>query len=129
MTNPGLQSIFTLADKILFLFCSILVLYCYYFFWQSTPAAYAIIKSPQQDAYRIDLQTSQTHQVKGALGTSTIEVTQGQVRFTASACQNKLCIKSGWHQHNGAVAACLPNRVSIQLASTHSETSYDAINF
>jgi len=129
MNHSGLASLFTIADKILFFFSAALIIASYFYFWQSTPAHYAVVKSPQQNALFIDLNDPKVHNVKGHLGISTLKVHDGQIRFTASPCKNKICIQSGWHQHGGAITACLPNRISVQLTSQSSTPGYDAIIF
>ena len=65
--------------------------------------------------------------VDGPLGTSYIKVAGGRVRFTDSPCTNKLCVHSGWLQHGGEFAACLPNRVSLVVTGLHNR--FDTINF
>ena len=127
--SQNTNSDFTLADKIVFLFGLLLVVTSYFYFWQTTPAAYATIKSPQDTVLQINLDHKETYSVQGALGVSTIQVAHGKIRFTGSPCQNKFCIQHGWQQHHGDLTACLPNRVSIQLASLSKSASYDAINF
>jgi len=128
--NPfALSSLFTTADKFIFLLSLVLIGFSYVYLWQSSPANYAIIKSPQQEALFVDLSHAGTHQVQGDLGISRLEVKNGQIRFTESACRNKLCIQSGWHQHGGSIVACLPNRVSVQLSSQDATANFDAIIF
>ncbi len=65
--------------------------------------------------------------VHGALGDSVLEIKDGAVRFISSPCTGKYCILSGWHHEGGDFAACLPNRVSIQIIGA--DARYDAINF
>ena len=129
MIRLGITSLFTTADKILFIFSFVVIISSYFYFWQSTSANYAIVKSGQQDSFLINLDEPKTHQVKGASGISTLEVKNGKIRFTSSPCRNKICIKSGWHNHGGDVTACLPNRISVQLTSQQSKADYDAIIF
>lgn len=78
----------------------------------------------------LDLHHDQTLTVHGAIGDSTIQVADERVRFLDSPCQNKLCIHSGWIKHGGETVACLPNRLSVQLArSANDDSGFDAINF
>ncbi|MCK4743515.1 MAG: NusG domain II-containing protein [Sulfuriflexus sp.] len=130
MTLQNIISDFKLADKAVFLFSLSLIITSYFYFWQSTPASYAIIKSPQQKSLQVSLNENQLYNIQGALGKSAIEVKQGKIRFISSPCQNKFCIQHGWQQHHGNLTACLPNRISIQLANLNqTENYYDAINF
>lgn len=130
MPKPNIISDFKPADKAIFLFGLLLIITSYFYYWQTTPAAYAIIKSPQHDPLQISLDENQTYNIQGALGTSAIEVKHGKIRFVKSPCQNKFCIQHGWQQHHGDLTACLPNSISIRLASLNSDNArYDAIIF
>jgi len=129
MNHSDIHTFFTTADKILFLLCFALIVFSYFHFWQSTAARYAIVKSPQQEPLFIELNDPGIHRIQGSLGISKLETKNGQIRFAASACKNKLCIQSGWHQHGGAVTACLPNRISVQLTGQDATPDYDAIIF
>jgi len=119
----------TLADKLVFVVSACMVGLSYYHFWESGPAQHAVVRDHQQHAHYIDLQQDGIHTVNGMLGTSTLEVQDRQLRFTDSPCSNKLCIQSGWHRQSGDIAACLPNRISVQLARNGEPREYDAINF
>ena len=125
----GFIALLTPADKLVLLLGTMLVIFSYVHFWQSSPAQFAIIQSPQQDKLIVDLTRNQTLHIQGQLGESLIEVNQGRIRFVASACTNKRCIQSGWHQHGGDLTACLPNRVSLQLSGDTTASNYDAIIF
>jgi hypothetical protein len=85
------------------------------------------IWSAQQGKTIAPLGTDKIITVKGSQGDSIIEVHDHKARFLKSPCKNKICIKSGWLGQNGAIAACLPNRVSVQL--TGLDRKYDSINF
>lgn len=129
MSWRNATSDFKLADKAIFIFSLLLVISSYFYLWQTTPAAYAIIKSPLQDALRVNLNDSRIYNIKGTLGISRIEVAQGKIRFIDSPCRNKFCIQHGWQQHHGDLTACLPNRISLQLTRFDASAYYDAINF
>jgi hypothetical protein len=66
-------------------------------------------------------------QVTGPIGESTIEIRAGQARFLSSPCPGQVCVHSGWLREAGQLAACLPNRISIQLLG--SRLRFDATNF
>lgn len=66
------------------------------------------------------------YRVRGADGESVIEVRAGRVRFIDSPCRNRVCIHRGWLSGAGDTAACVPNRVAVQLLGR--PTGYDAIN-
>lgn len=65
--------------------------------------------------------------VTGKLGSSSIEIRDGRVRFADSPCNNKLCVLSGWHQYSGDHIICLPNEIGITLLSQNDR--FDGINF
>jgi hypothetical protein len=50
-----------------------------------------------------------------------------RVRFLASPCRGKQCIRSGWLAHEGDFAACLPNGVAVEVLGP--ERGLDAINY
>jgi len=55
-----------------------------------------------------------------------LEVGEGKARFLESDCHDKICIKTGYIQKCGEVAACLPNRVAIEIKCVENE--FDAIS-
>lgn len=65
--------------------------------------------------------------VGGPLGETVIEIHDGRARIVQSPCGKKICIRAGWLDAAGDVAACVPNRVSIALLGNDSR--FDAINF
>lgn len=102
-------------------------------------ALYAVLWSPQANGLEVEiwragerlqqlsLGEDRRLDIDGSLGSSTIEIKQGQARFVASPCHNKVCILSGWQQHAGDMAACLPNQLSLRIVGR--DPRYDAINF
>lgn len=64
---------------------------------------------------RLDLRRPGTYTIEGRRGPSVLEVADGAVRFTESACSTHRCVASGAHRHAGEVAACLPNRVTVAV--------------
>lgn len=129
MTSP-LRSVITYADMIVILAAIIVVGCLYQQFWQGGEgkANLAVIRNPNSPPAEINLNQGQHLDIQGSLGLSQLQVKDGKIRFLSSPCQNKLCIRSGWLEHDGEAAACLPNRVSIHLAG-HGNRTFDAINF
>jgi len=125
----NINSDFNMADKAVFLFSLLLIVTSCFYFWKTEPASYATIKSPQKAPLHVNLDHEKIYTIQGALGISRIEVTHGKIRFTDSPCHNKFCIQHGWQQQHGDLTACLPNRISIQLANARDAANYDAINF
>ena len=119
--------ILTIADTVLIVAAIILLGQLFNQTFNSGQAQTAIITDHLGQHREIDMQHDQQLNVHGAIGESTLQVADGRVRFTTSPCSNKLCIHSGWIKNAGEAAACLPNRLSVQLA--RHDNSFDSINF
>jgi len=46
-----------------------------------------------------------------------IEVDGSRARVISSPCRDKLCVSAGWLEKPGDVAACLPQRVVVEIRS------------
>jgi len=101
-------------------------LYQHYWFARHEPAAYAWIQVANHPPQQVALQSSRQLRLQGLLGASVVEIANGQIRFLSAPCQARHCIHAGWLRHNGDFAACLPNRISIELKS-EGGTRFDAI--
>ena len=120
----------TIADAALIIVSILLLGYLYSQTYRSEQARTATITDHQGQHHEIDMQHNQLLNVDGAIGESTLQVTDGRIRFTASPCSNKVCIHTGWIKSAGEAAACLPNRLSVQLAGNADTTGgFDSINF
>lgn len=120
----------TLADGVLILITTLLLGQLFTHTYQQDKSRTAVITDHQGQHQNIDMHRDQNLTVHGAIGASTLQVAGGRLRFTASPCSNKLCIHSGWIEYGGEAVACLPNRLSVQLARNADDNSgFDAINF
>jgi len=100
----------------------------YQTFWQQDePAEYAEVFIDSKNQHQLSLKQDQYTEVQGVLGTSRLEIKQGRIRFVDSPCKGKVCIQQGWLASDGQLAACLPNKIAIQLAGQRN--FYDSINF
>ncbi|NIP71711.1 MAG: NusG domain II-containing protein [Gammaproteobacteria bacterium] len=118
----------TRADWILLAVVAVLLPGLYAALWQGTGVADSIsVRSADGEPVSASLARDQDITIQGRLGASTIEIRNGRARFRDSPCTAKVCINTGWLQHSGEVAACLPNGVSVQL--TGGVRRFDAINF
>ena len=118
----------TRADRLLLLLviCTLPLLYAQ--LWQQDGTASHIQVLTGNDApVTAPLAADRTLQAHGPLGNSVIEVSKGRARFLSSPCAGQTCVHSGWLQAAGEVAACLPNRVSLQIVGVRPR--FDAINF
>ncbi len=75
----------------------------------------------------LPLHTDRNVEVPGPLGASLIQISNGAARFTHSPCQGKFCVHAGWLKAGGDFSACLPNRVSLLVASA--APRFDSVNF
>lgn len=118
----------TLADKAIFVSAIILVAALYAIFWSGrADARHGEILVSGEKQYIIDLQEERQIKIDGKLGESIIEIKNGQARFVESPCSNKVCIRTGWIAQVNALAACLPNGVSLHLVGPNAR--FDSINF
>ena len=56
--------------------------------------------------------------VVGPLGASEIEIGPKGVRVLSAPCVHKICMRQGWMQRAGDVAACVPNGLVLRIAGT-----------
>jgi len=118
----------TLADKIVVALALLLLPFLYIEFWGNSSQGEAVqIRSANSEDITLPLDQDKRLQIKGALGSSTIEIKNRQVRFIDSPCQGKQCITSGWLHKDGQLAACLPNGVTVQIIGR--DQRFDAVNF
>ena len=54
--------------------------------------------------------------VTGALGMSEIEIGPKGARVVSAPCVHKICMRQGWLQRAGDVAACVPNGLVLRIA-------------
>ena len=118
----------TRADHLLLLItiCTLPLLYAQ--FWQQQGTASHIqVQAGNAAPVTAPLAADRTLHVHGPLGDSVIEVSKGRARFFSSPCAGQACIHSGWLQAAGDMAACLPNRISLQIVGARPR--FDTINF
>lgn len=116
------------GDLLVLLLAAVLVGGLYGRYWTpASEAGAALITVAGQAPRQVSLDRSRDLQVQGALGPSRLELAPGRIRFTESPCRGKHCIHQGWLSHGGGFAACLPNRVAVQLLSRRRDL--DAVNF
>lgn len=119
----------TRADYLVVAFALALLPWLYLTYWTAggPPADEAYIVDGTGHELVVPLQTEQRIEVAGPLGASVIEISGGAARFVSSPCPGKFCVHAGWLKAGGEFAACLPNRVSLTVASAAAR--YDSVNF
>ena len=110
----------TRADwGLLLLLCTLLPA-LYWHLWQPERFSLeAVVRSEGEHALLIPLHPDRHLVVSGPLGNSRLEIRGGRIRFLTSPCRQ---LKSP-----GEIAACLPNRISIQIPGA--DPRFDAMNF
>lgn len=116
-----------LGDYLVVLLGLVLVVYLFKTLWHAEQAAKLQIRQGDQVFATLSLNQDRVVEIKGPLGTSTIEIKQGKVRFVSSPCANQYCVHQGWLHRAGQAAICLPNRVSLELLGA--KKSYDSLNY
>lgn len=109
--KPGL----TPADVLLLLTLAAGLGWLYARVWSPPTPALAVQVNSPAGSRQIPLDQPQTLVFSGPLGTTRLEIAERGVRFVDSPCRHQVCVRSGWHQRSGAVAACVPNRISLVL--------------
>ena len=118
----------TRGDLVVFTLALLLLATVFITLWQHDGhGAEAVVMVDGKRWARLNLFDNQDIHAPGPLGTSHIQVRDGQIRFVDSPCPNKLCVHSGWLSQGGENATCLPNKVSVQVLGT--DTRFDSINF
>ncbi len=118
----------TRADRILLLLVVCALPFLYARLWlPGDQARYVQIRAGDTEPVAAQLSPDRKVQIHGPLGDSVIEINAARVRFLESPCRGQQCVHSGWLKAAGEVAACLPNRISIQLLGRHPR--FDSINF
>ena len=113
---------------IVFISALILLVFLFSNYWRESLLGHqAAIMLGGKHWMNVDLFQNQLIEIKGAIGISKLLVQDGKIRFIESPCDTKQCIHQGWLAHGGELAACLPNKVSVQILS--SDPRFDTINF
>lgn len=90
------------------------------------PGAWVEVAVDNHVVARLPLDHNRRVRVQGVQGPALIEVRDGAARFVSSTCTTRYCVLSGRHRHQGEVAACLPNRVTLTIAGE--AAPWDAVN-
>ncbi|HLA74843.1 MAG TPA: NusG domain II-containing protein [Gammaproteobacteria bacterium] len=122
------QGFATRADLVILALTLALLPYLYISYWgDAVQGEQARILVAGKEFAVVSLHDEQRLSVPGALGSSVLEIRAGKVRFADSPCHGKQCVHSGWLALGGEFAACLPNRISVQVVGR--EPRFDTINF
>jgi len=118
----------TRADWMLLLAAVLCLPLLYARFWEPQgPASQLLVQTGGDEPRMLALYPDRQLHIQGPLGESIIEIREGRGRFLHSPCNGQVCVHTGWLSAAGELAACLPNRISIQLLG--GPARFDAINF
>jgi hypothetical protein len=73
-----------------------------------------IVKGPG-GSWVFPLEAEERIEVPGPLGTTVVELRDGEARVLASPCTNQLCVSAGAVRRRGQWIACLPNSVLVTV--------------
>lgn len=86
----------------------------------------SVVVETNEGTFLYPLDREQTLEFEGPLhGHTVVEIQDGRARFVSSPCRDKICIAAGWLEKDQQWAACLPNRVFVQVRKTEEEEETD----
>ncbi len=95
--------------------------------WQRGAGNSVIVRSKGIVVSELSLQRNRSITIAGPLGKTTIEVSGQRARIASDPSPKQYCVRQGWLEDAGDVALCLPNQVSIEIASANQYV--DSINY
>lgn len=72
------------------------------------------IRGPEE-TYLYPIGTETDLFVKGPLGETHVEISDGSVHVVSSPCRDKICLQAGYVSRAGEWIACLPNKVFVKI--------------
>ena len=77
---------------------------------------------------RFSLQGQSQFRIRGPLGDSEINITNGRVKVVSSPCVQKVCVHKGYIDKPGEWIVCAPNRIVVKIVSEAETERLDAIS-
>ncbi len=115
------------ADIVIIIFFFLLSTSVFAFFTiKSEQGKIAIIKTPD-GVFEYSLNKDRRLVFKGKISDVIIEIKNGKIGFIYSGCPKKICLDFGFFNQSGAMAASVPNRISVYIKSTKSKKQVDVI--
>lgn len=120
-----LRQLFSWGDFALLALALLGLLLLYRQFWfPAAPAAQVQVLYAGEVVAEHSLQKPQQFSVQGHIGETRLEIADGRIRFVSAPCRHKVCINTGWVSKAGDTAACLPNRISLNLSGEREVDAY-----
>ncbi len=69
----------------------------------------------EEGTFLYSLAEDRRFELSGPLGTSTVEISSGQVRVVEDPGPLQICVRQGWIERPGEWLACLPSRIFIRI--------------
>lgn len=95
--------------------------------WRHGAGSTLVIRSKGEVVSELSLARNRTLSIDGPLGATIVEVHNQRARIASDPSPKQYCVRQGWLQKAGEIALCLPNQVSIEIAS--SENRVDSLNY
>ena len=86
----------------------------FYTYSGSAGQSFVILKG-EYDEWVYPLDSSETVNVQGPLGETSVKIQNGFAQIVSSPCTNQTCISTGAIHSNGQWAACLPNKIMLYI--------------
>jgi hypothetical protein len=88
-----------------------------------------IAESDGRILFTAPLAVDQAVSLRGALGSTVLEIRQGAARILSSPCPHKECMAMGPAVRRGDLLACVPNRLLVRIEGKGVERSdYDLLS-
>lgn len=81
----------------------------------SSSASYVEITQDGQITGQYPLRLDKTLRLHSDAGDTVIQINNGRVRIAQSPGKYQYCVKQGWLSAAGALAICMPSRISLRL--------------
>ncbi|MFQ5707152.1 MAG: NusG domain II-containing protein [bacterium] len=75
---------------------------------------------------RKNLSENRVFKIRGAMGQTTIEISDSAIRVLDSDCPQKLCVHQGKISRTGEVVVCVPNKITIWIEGSR-KNKFDAV--
>ncbi len=103
---------------------SVIILISINIYTKNNDKLYVLIKNETTEwIYPLDI--NRTVHIEGELGTVTILIENKSAAFIESNCPQKICINAGKLKKAGDWAACLPNRVIVEITTKQNGSTRD----
>ncbi len=90
------------------------------------PGAILRIEVEGKTTHVLELNQSQTIEVTGPIGRTSVEIKHGNARVNYSDCPEKICVNTGKIHRAGDLIVCVPNKVVVAIENPK-KSNFDVI--